>query len=155
MYGVNYIIISNQKKGKNNSYPTQVTLCDPAFWIITWPLVKDRRIVQEWSLLGSSLCIGSDAGLHVFLTVQLNQDQGLYLPHCSSINFTSHQKTSKCFWPGDLDLWPLALTFELDLDILPLDLHTKIQVCPFRQESGNRRTYTRCQNYYTHCWRGV
>ncbi len=33
------------------------------------------------------------------------------------------------FWPSDLDHWPMTLTFELDLDVLPLDLHTKIQVC--------------------------
>ncbi len=33
------------------------------------------------------------------------------------------------FWPSDLDLWPMTLTFKLDLDILPLDLHTEIQVC--------------------------
>ncbi len=33
------------------------------------------------------------------------------------------------FWPGDLDLWPMTLNFELDLDILPFDLHAKIQVC--------------------------
>ena len=28
-----------------------------------------------------------------------------------------------------LTRWPMTLTFELDLDILPLDLHAKIQVC--------------------------
>ena len=33
------------------------------------------------------------------------------------------------FWPRDLDLWPMALTFGLELDILPLDIHAKIQVC--------------------------
>ncbi len=33
------------------------------------------------------------------------------------------------FWPSDLDPWPMTLIFELDLDILPLDLHTEIQVC--------------------------
>ena len=30
---------------------------------------------------------------------------------------------------GDLDLWPMTLTYELDLDIHLLDLHAKIQVC--------------------------
>ncbi len=39
------------------------------------------------------------------------------------------------FWSGDLDLWPMTLTFKLDLDNHPLDLHTKIQVCPFICES--------------------
>ncbi len=34
----------------------------------------------------------------------------------------------QCFWSGDLDLWPMTLTSQLDLDILPLDLHAKIQV---------------------------
>ena len=33
------------------------------------------------------------------------------------------------FWPGDLDLWTMTLPNELDLDILPLDLPAKIQVC--------------------------
>ena len=36
---------------------------------------------------------------------------------------------SNIFWPGDLDIWPMTLSFKLDLDILPLDLHTKNQVC--------------------------
>ncbi len=30
--------------------------------------------------------------------------------------------------PHDLELWPMTLTYKLDLDILPLDLHAKIQV---------------------------
>ena len=30
---------------------------------------------------------------------------------------------------GDLDLWPMTLTLELDLDISSPDLHTKIQAC--------------------------
>ncbi len=33
------------------------------------------------------------------------------------------------FWPGDLELWPMTLTFKCDLCILPLDLLAKIQVC--------------------------
>ncbi len=33
------------------------------------------------------------------------------------------------FWPGDLDL--RLMTFKLDLDILPFDLHTKIEGCTF------------------------
>ncbi len=55
-------------------------------------------------------------------------------------------------WP-----WPMTLTYKFGLDILPLDLHAKIQVCmsryvcPFGRGSGNRCTHTdrRCQNYYT------
>ncbi len=49
----------------------------------------------------------------------------------------------------------VTLTYKLDLDILPLDLHAKIQVCvcQFGRESGNTQTHTqkhrRCQNYYT------
>ena len=35
----------------------------------------------------------------------------------------------KCYWPSDLGLWPMTSNFEPDLDILPLDLNTKIQVC--------------------------
>ncbi len=47
------------------------------------------------------------------------------------------------FWPGDLDLWPMTLTFELDLDIQPLDLHTKIQVRMFvRSPVRARHTHT-------------
>ena len=61
------------------------------------------------------------------------------------------------FWPNDLDLWPMTLTFELDQDILPLDLHTEIQVCmSFRlavrvvtHRHTDRQTHRRCQNYYT------
>ena len=34
------------------------------------------------------------------------------------------------FWRGDPDPLSMTLTYEVDLDILPLDLHTKIQVWP-------------------------
>ncbi len=48
----------------------------------------------------------------------------------------------------------MTLTYELDLDILPLNLHAKIQVGMIvRSAVRVRRTYThtegRCQNYYT------
>ncbi len=49
------------------------------------------------------------------------------------------------FWPGDLNLWPMTLTFKLDVDILPLDLH----VGPFRRESGNRHTHPQTHNVKT------
>ena len=59
------------------------------------------------------------------------------------------------FWPCDLDLWPMNLTY--DLYILPIDLHTKIQVCTSVRSAVRvvtdtpkvRRTDTRCQYYYT------
>ena len=45
----------------------------------------------------------------------------------------------------------MTLAYQLDLDILPLDLHAKIQV-PTSVESGNTHIdthiETRCQNYY-------
>ncbi len=49
-------------------------------------------------------------------------------------------------------LW--ELTFKLDLDILPLDFNTKIQVCmsvrlAVRARQSDRKTHRRCQNYYT------
>ncbi len=53
----------------------------------------------------------------------------------------------------------MTLTFELDLDILPLDLHTKNQVCMSVRSTVRVVTHThtarvtethrRCQNYYT------
>ncbi len=63
-------------------------------------------------------------------------------------------------WPSDLDLWPMTLTFELVLDILPLDLHTEIQVCMsvrlavrvvthrHTDTHTDTQTHRRCQNYY-------
>ncbi len=36
----------------------------------------------------------------------------------------------KCFWPCELDLWPMNLTHKLDLDNHPLNLHAEIQVHP-------------------------
>ncbi len=57
------------------------------------------------------------------------------------------------FRPSDLDLWPMTLTFKLDLDILPLDLHTEIQVCMSVRLAvrvvTHTQTHKRCQNYYT------
>ena len=66
------------------------------------------------------------------------------------------------FWPRDLDLWPMTLTYKLDLDNLPLDLHAKIQVCMYVCSVGRVRwtdrhthTHRRCQNYYIHHVRDV
>ena len=33
-----------------------------------------------------------------------------------------------CFWPRDLDLWPITLPIELDLDMVQADLHVKFLV---------------------------
>ncbi len=57
------------------------------------------------------------------------------------------------FWPRDLDLWPMTMTYKLDLNILPLDHHAKNQVClsvrsPTKVVTDSH-THTQCQNYYT------
>ena len=68
----------------------------------------------------------------------------------------SMERQIEHFWPHDLDLWPMTLTYELDLDILPLDLNAKIQVRMYVRSftrvltHGPTDTHTRCQNYYTH-----
>ena len=61
-----------------------------------------------------------------------------------------------------LTFWPMPLTYGLDLDILPLDLNAKIQVCMSvclagtdRQTDRHIHTDTRCQNYYTRHVRDV
>ena len=38
------------------------------------------------------------------------------------------ERPNEHFLTRDLDLWPMTLTYEVHLDILPLDLHAKIQV---------------------------
>ncbi len=52
----------------------------------------------------------------------------------------------------------MTLTYELDLDIFPLDIHAKIQVCMsvrsavrVRRTDGqtDTQTHRQCQNYYT------
>ena len=61
------------------------------------------------------------------------------------------------FWPRDLDLWPMTLTYKLDLDILPLDLHAEIQVRMsvrlvvrvVTHTQTDRHIHRQCQNYYT------
>ncbi len=52
----------------------------------------------------------------------------------ASLNFESlsiERPIENIFWPRDLDLWPMTLTYKLDLDILPLDLRAKNQDCLF------------------------
>ncbi len=59
----------------------------------------------------------------------------------------------------------MTLTFKLDLDILPLDLHAEIQVGMsvrlamrvVTDTHTDTQTHTRCQNYYTDvgCKNGV
>ena len=54
-------------------------------------------------------------------------------------------------WLRNLDLWPMTLTYKLDLDILPLDLHAKIQVCTSVRSVvrvvTDRQTHTHTQTY--------
>ncbi len=66
----------------------------------------------------------------------------------SSLAFRSQWSVPmNIFWPRHLDLWPTTLTYERDLDILPLDLHAKIQVrmsvCSLRRATQtHRQTHT-------------
>ncbi len=57
----------------------------------------------------------------------------------------------KCPLDTFFDLVTLTFDlFDLDLDILPLDLYAKIQVCmSVRSAVRVRHTDRRCQNYYT------
>ncbi len=61
------------------------------------------------------------------------------------------------FWPRELVLSPMTLTYYLYLDLLPLYIHAKIKVCLFvgtvvRVRQIDRQTDTHtdrwCQNYY-------
>ncbi len=89
----------------------------------------------------------------VFLAVVLvNRFLGIILQH------TFHRDGhGNVFWPCDLDLWPMTLTYKLDLDILPLDLHAKFQVRMsvrlavrvVTDTQTDTHTHRRCQNYYT------
>ncbi len=55
----------------------------------------------------------------------------------------SMERPIELFWPCDVDLWPMTLTYLLDVDILPLDLHAKIQVCmSVRSPRRVRRMHT-------------
>ncbi len=69
---------------------------------------------------------------------------------------TFHWNTKwNVFWPGDLDLWIMTLTYKFDLHIIPLDLHSEIQVCMSVRSvvrvvtHRQTDTHRRCQNYYT------
>ncbi len=53
------------------------------------------------------------------------------------------------FWPHYLDLWPMTLTYECDLDILPLDLLIHPYVDPFCRCSETDRHTTSKLLYYT------
>ncbi len=86
-------------------------------------------------------------------------------PHDASLpgpfHFVSVNGTSLwTFWPSDLDLWPMPLTYQLGLDILPIDRHAKIQVRTSVCLAGIARrtgghTHTWRQNYYTQHVRNV
>ncbi len=60
---------------------------------------------------------------------------------------TSHWKKHYLTWWR----WPLTLTFKLDLDIFPSDLHTKIQVrmSVYSPVRASTQTHRSCQTYYT------
>ncbi len=78
--------------------------------------------------------------------LHLNQSfhVGIICVTCSMVASVSLW-SKNCFWPGDLDLWPVTLTFKLDLYILPLDLHAKIKVC-MSVRSAVRARHTHRQN---------
>ncbi len=50
----------------------------------------------------------------------------------------------------DLDLWPMTLTYELDLDTLLLDLHAKIQVSMSVRSAGIARRTDGQTDTHTH-----
>ncbi len=125
----------------------QVTSSDPAGWITAFPIVGNRK----WScwldhcFLHSSI-IGSDPWITATPTVRINHLAILVatLAHLGTPTGKSHWNAKWFF--SDLmtltfDLWPLTLIYELDLNILPLDLNARIQVCISINSSGRvRRT---------------
>ncbi len=74
-----------------------------------------------------------------FLYRSINELSGLKeTHHWTSFNPPLNTSFKSIFWPGDLDLWPMTLTYNLALDIHPLDVHAKNQclhVCSLCQES--------------------
>ncbi len=79
---------------------------------------------------------------HIKLALLLGKSVQLLPDHCKCLHpgVAASQKLHwlirlqmhlQHFWPGDLDLWPMTLVFENDLDILPFDLHVEIQGCLF------------------------
>ncbi len=75
------------------------------------------------------------------------------------------EKALRTQWNVPLNIfltsWPWPLTYKLDLDIIPLDLHAKIPVCMSvrsavrevtdtnTQTMSKLFTHRQCQNYYT------
>ncbi len=65
------------------------------------------------------------------------------------------QEDNSSEYPLETFFGLVTLTFALDLDILPFDLHAKIQVCmsvcsavSTRHTDTHTYTHRRCQNYY-------
>ncbi len=85
------------------------------------------------------------------------------LPHCSTWLASSHLQFQPLsirlkylktfFWPGDLDLWPLTLTFETwprYPSTWPTYQNSGLCVCPFKQESGNRHWHRHTMSKLLH-----
>ncbi len=63
-----------------------------------------------------------------FVYVELYSSVASLAAASMTSSFIGYWQSKNVFWPCDLDIWHLTLTFELNLDILPLDLHVEIQV---------------------------
>ena len=88
------------------------------------PIRRRDRKSSRWQANTNSLLAFENTPCHIptshfpaFLLWQVHR-------RLSEVNGMSQWTFS---WPRDL-LWPMSLTYELDLDILPFDPHAKIQV---------------------------
>ncbi len=105
------------------TFTRTVALASRSGWRLSRARTKNYNII-EWKLNTISVYKKKTHTLwkhptscsHQFLLWQVQGSQ------------KSMKRPNERFWPNDLDLWPMTLTYKLDLDILPLDLHAEIQV---------------------------
>ncbi len=126
------------------------------FWKTIWYLISNmisNSLLYQYTILADLVQnrFHLEKKTHTLWKHPTSYSYRLYSWAASSAGY---QKSMECFngrffRPRDLDLWSMTLTYKLDLDILPSDLHAKIQVCMsvllariVKQTDGQTETHT-------------
>ncbi len=119
--------------------------------------VKYRRLYVLVSCILDHCFLHKSSLMSSMMREKLQRRDALIATRCSLLPLiTSYSSqcilTGDVFGLGDLDLWPMTLTFELGLDIFMHESHAKIQVCIHiylarivRRKDGQTHTQTHTQ----------
>ncbi len=139
-----YLLMHNENAGALTRPPATCPLCQYScpkvvkgcqdvilsYHDVTWRHTVTSRDVMMWRHMTSGV-----------MTNWLNANSPIW-------NFGNH-----VFQPGNLDLWPMTLTFELIWDIIKINASIKFQVCMSNGSAVRALTNRQCTQTHWHTHR--